>query len=71
MQSLNDLLPWAGLIVGAVSAYYGARNAMEIQIARLQEQLTALKDREDERHRMLERRLDDHSNMIDQLRGQS
>lgn len=42
---MNDLLPWAGLIVGAVSAYYGARNAMQERIARLEARHDALKER--------------------------
>lgn len=50
--------PWnvISLLIGALSAYYGAKQATAVAIARLEEQLKALKERVDSDHV----RLDDH-----------
>lgn len=50
--------PWnvISLIVGALSAYYGAKQATAVAIARLEEQMKALKERVDSDHA----RLDEH-----------
>lgn len=40
----ENFFQWAGLIVGAASAYYGAVNAMRERLATLDAQMAAVKE---------------------------
>lgn len=52
----EKMLTLAGIIAGALGSYHGAKAAMQVQIARLEERLHALEKRFDSDHA----RLDEH-----------
>ncbi|TXH59253.1 MAG: hypothetical protein E6Q97_00240 [Desulfurellales bacterium] len=52
-MTLQDALPIVGVIAGALGSYYGAHTALKVEIARLEERLTALKEAQKSDHQRL------------------
>lgn len=53
-DSLSQYLPVFTLIIGALSAYFGAQMALKVELARIQERLNALEKRQDSDHAQLD-----------------
>jgi hypothetical protein len=45
MNVPENFFQWAGLVIGAVSAYYGALNAVKERLATLDANMAAVKER--------------------------
>lgn len=52
-MTLESLLPYVGVLAGALASYYGAHTALKVEIARLEERLRALKESHDSDHQRL------------------
>lgn len=58
-----------GIIVGAAASYWGARSAMEVQLARLEERTAAKLDAAEKHVARVEQRADDAHDRIDRFFG--
>lgn len=66
-MSIDQLLPYAGVLAGALGSYYGAHAALKVEIARLEEKYIALKEKLDSDHA----RLNELESRFDRTRGQA
>lgn len=58
--SFDQLLQLVAAILGPVGAYYGAMQAIKVELARLEEKLIALSQRFQSDHDRLEDHIDSH-----------